>query len=42
MFFIEGEDSLPLQVDSINKTNVSNNIMNTEAFVKVQSLFNTK
>jgi len=35
MFFIEGKDSLPLQVDSINKINVSNNIMNTEAFVKV-------
>lgn len=35
MFFIEGDKSLPLQVDSKNKTNVSNNVMNTEAFVKV-------
>ena len=34
MFFIEGVDVLPLQVDSKNKTTVSNNIMNTEAFVK--------
>jgi hypothetical protein len=34
MFFIEGEEDLPLQVDSKNKISVSNNIMNTEAFVK--------
>ena len=34
MFFIEGKEDLPLQVDSKNKTTVSNNIMNTEAFVK--------
>lgn len=34
MFFIEGKEDLPLQVDSKNKTTVSNNIINTEAFVK--------
>jgi len=35
MFFIEGMEDLPLQVDSKNKTLVSSNLMNTEAFVKV-------
>jgi hypothetical protein len=35
MFFIEGVDVLPLQVDSKNKTLVSSNILNMEAFVKV-------
>jgi len=35
MFFIEGEESLPLQIDSKNKTLVSSNLMNTEAYVKV-------
>jgi len=35
MFFIEGEESLPLQIDSKNKTLVSSNLMNMEAFVKV-------
>lgn len=37
MFSIDGgENELgPLQVDSINKTLVSNNIMNQEAFVKI-------
>ena len=35
MFFIEGEEGLPLQVDSKNKSLVSNNVINTEAFVKV-------
>lgn len=35
MFFIEGVDVLPLQVDSKNKTLVSSNLMNMEAFVKV-------
>jgi hypothetical protein len=34
MFFIEGVDVLSLQVDSKNKISVSNNITNTEAFVK--------
>ena len=34
MFFIEGKEGLHLQVDSKNKTTVSNNITNTEAFVK--------
>jgi hypothetical protein len=35
MFFIEGTDVLPLQVDSKNKTLVSSNLINSEAFVKV-------
>ena len=35
MFFIEGTDVLPLQVDSKNKTLVSSNLLNSEAFVKV-------
>jgi hypothetical protein len=35
MFFIESEEGLPLQVDSKNKTLVSSNLMNMEAFVKV-------
>ena len=35
MFFIEGVDVLPLQVDSKNKTLVSSNLLNMEAFVKV-------
>lgn len=36
MFFIEcGEDCQPLQVDSKNKTLVSSNLLNMEAFVKV-------
>jgi hypothetical protein len=35
MFFIESEEGLPLQVDSKNKTLVSSNLLNMEAFVKV-------
>jgi hypothetical protein len=36
VFIVDGgEDTLALQVDSINKTLISSNIMNQEAFVKI-------
>ena len=35
MFFIENKEGLHLQVDSKNKTLVSSNLLNMEAFVKV-------